>query len=100
MARRPEVPKERFRQAEQTQLTPLGSRPLYHQERVLHRVVPTDALVAIDGSRYSVPTRYVGETVTIRALLGAYEILHAGLVIMRHAKQEPSPRRHGDAITR
>jgi hypothetical protein len=61
MVRCPEVPKEHFRQAEQMQLTPLGSRPLYHQERVLHRVVPTDALVAIDESRYSVPACYVGE---------------------------------------
>ena len=82
-----EVPHERFVRAEQTQLTPLGSRPLYQHERVLHRVVATDALVAIDGSRYSVPARYVGETVTIRALLGAYEILYAGLVIARHTKQ-------------
>lgn len=33
------------------------------------------------------PARYVGETVTIRALLGAYETLHASLVVARHTKQ-------------
>ncbi|MGI8497331.1 MAG: Mu transposase domain-containing protein [Gemmatimonadaceae bacterium] len=49
-----------------------------------HRVVATDALVAIGGSRYSVPARYVGATVTVRELLGSYEILHEGTVIARH----------------
>jgi hypothetical protein len=40
--------------------------------------------VAIRGSRYSVPARYVGESVVIRELLGSYEILHQGTVIARH----------------
>lgn len=79
-----EPPARRFARAEQAQLTPLGSRPLYSHERVRHRVVPPDALVAIGGSRYSVPVQYVGTTVTIRELLGSYEILHAGQVIARH----------------
>jgi transposase len=79
-----EPPHARFARAEQAQLTPLGTRPLYNRERVQHRVVATDALVAIGGSRYSVPMQYVGATVTIRELLGTYEILHAGQVIARH----------------
>jgi hypothetical protein len=78
-----ERPQARFARE---RLAPLGGRPLYHRERVRHRVVATDALVAIDGSRYSVPARYVGATVAIRELLGAYEILHAGQVIARHAR--------------
>lgn len=82
-----EIPQERFRRAEQTQLTALGSRPLYARERVTHRVVATDALVAIGGSRYSVPVAFVGCTVTVRELLGAYEILHEGQVIARHARE-------------
>jgi transposase len=81
-----EVPRERFARAEQASLTPLGSRPLYARERVSHRVVASDALVAIGGSRYSVPVRYVGATVTIRELLGSYEILCAGEVIARHVR--------------
>ena len=79
-----EAPAARFARAERAQLSPLGPRPLYHRERVRHRVVPSDALVAIGGSRYSVPVHYVGATVTIRELLGSYEILHAGTVIARH----------------
>lgn len=80
-----EAPRERFRRE---RLTPLGGRLLYHRERLTHRVVATDALVAIAGSRYSVPVRYVGATVTIRELLGAYEILHEGTVIARHHRRE------------
>ncbi len=82
-----EVPQERFARGEQAELTPLGTRPLYARERVTHRVVATDALVAIGGSRYSVPVEYVGATVTIRELLGSYEILHAGRVVARHGRQ-------------
>jgi hypothetical protein len=80
-----EPPQARFAQAERGKLTPLGERPLYSHERVHHRVVAADALVAIGGSRYSVPVRYVGATVTIRELLGSYEILHEGTVVARHA---------------
>lgn len=68
------------------QLTPLGPRPPYCHERVRHRLVPADALVAIDGSRYSVPVRYVGATVVIRELASAYEILHQDAVIARHPR--------------
>ena len=76
-----EVPRDRFAQE---RLTPLGDRRVYARERVLHRVVATDSLVAIGGSRYSVPARYVGAAVVIRELLGSYEILHQGTVIARH----------------
>ncbi len=76
-----EVPRERFARE---QLTPLGARRVYARERVQHRRVATDSLVAIGGSRYSVPARFVGETVVIRELLGSYEILHQGMVIARH----------------
>lgn len=81
-----EIPQERFLRAEQTQLTALGTRPLYARERVMHRIVATDALVAIGGSRYSVPATFAGCTVAVRELLGAYEILHEGRVIARHAR--------------
>jgi transposase len=76
-----ELPRERFARE---QLAPLGARRVYARERVMHRTVATDCLVAIGGSRYSVPARYVGESVVIRELLGSYEILHAGAVIARH----------------
>ena len=76
-----EVPRERFAQE---QVTPLGLGRAYARERVQHRHVATDSLVAIEGSRYSVPARYVGETVVIRELLASYEILHQRTVIARH----------------
>jgi transposase len=78
-----EVPRERFAREH---LSRLGARPVYARERVRHRIVASDALVAIGGSRYSVPVHYVGETVTIRELLGSYEILHQGTVIARHTQ--------------
>lgn len=78
-----EVPLARFR-AEQ--LTPLGSRPPYQQERARPRIVPKDALVAIDGSRYSVPVRYVGATVRVRERADGYEICAGETVIARHPR--------------
>ena len=81
-----EIPQQRFARAEQRELTALGPRPVYARERVTHRVVAADALVAIGGSRYSVPVALVGATVTVRELLGAYEILHQGRVIARHGR--------------
>jgi transposase len=99
-----EPPEERFARAERAQLMPLGSRPLYSREHVRHRVVPSDALVAIGGSRYSVPVRYVGETVVVRELLGSYEILHQGSVIAHHTAlgrhQVAMDRRHYAALLR
>ena len=77
------VPLVRF--AEE-QLVPLGARPPYRIERIRHRIVPKDALVAIDGSRYSVPVRCVGETVAIRELADGYEILAQDVVVARHRK--------------
>ncbi len=76
-----EVPAVRFGRE---QLSPLGARQVYSRERVRHRVVARDSLVAIGGSRYSVPVAYAGHAVVVRELLGAYEILHQGTVIARH----------------
>lgn len=76
-----EVPRERFARE---QLTPLGPRHVYARERVVHRTVAADCLVAIGGSRYSVPVQFVGESVVIRELMGSYEIVHQGTVIARH----------------
>jgi len=78
-----EVPLRRFAQE---RLTPLDARPPYHRERVGHRRVPADALVAIAASRYSVPVRYVGAQVRIRETAHGYEILHGEQVIARHAR--------------
>jgi transposase len=66
-------------------LTPLGSHPAYQRARRPERIVATDSLVAIGGSRYSVPVQYVGATVEIREPPGHYELVYQGAVIARHA---------------
>lgn len=67
--------------------TPIGSRAPYRFERVRHRIVPPDALVSIAASRYSVPARYVGETVRVHETASHYEIYHREAApIARHAK--------------
>jgi hypothetical protein len=45
-------------------LTPANRLP-YRYEQVRVRKVPTDALVSIAAARYSVPVKYVGQTVTV-----------------------------------
>lgn len=78
-----ERPLDRF--ARET-LTPLGLRAPYRYERVQVRQVPADALVAIAATRYSVPVRYVGMTVTVHETATHYEIFHGAERIAQHAK--------------
>lgn len=68
-------------------LTAIGDRAPYRFERVRLRVVPPDALVSIAASRYSVPVRFVGETVRVHETADHYEIYHREVApIARHAK--------------
>jgi len=67
-------------------LTPLGTRPPYHYQRVQTRIVPPDALVAIAASRYSVPARYVGRTVSVQETATHYELFAGSERIACHAK--------------
>lgn len=79
-----EIPAERFtREA----LTPLGSRPPYQWARVRRRIVATDALVSIAGSRYSVPARLVGATVEVHESAAGFAIQHADTVVAEHARR-------------
>lgn len=78
-----ERPIERF---SREGLTPVGKRPPYRYEQVRIRKVPCDALVSIAASRYSVPVRYVGETVTVHESATHYEIFHDSTLIARHEK--------------
>lgn len=67
-------------------LTPLGSQPPYHFTTTRRRVVAADALVAIAAGRYSVPVRYVGQTVDVRETATHYTILAGDTCIAQHAK--------------
>lgn len=79
-----EAPLTRFAQE---QLTPLGVRPPYQWAHVRQRVVANDALVSIAGSRYSVPARLVGATVTVHELASGFEIRHGDAVVAEHTRQ-------------
>ncbi len=67
-------------------LVPLGARPPYRYQRVQTRIVPPDALVSIAGARYSVPVRYVGQTVTVHETATAYALVVDGTCFAEHAK--------------
>lgn len=70
-------------------LIPLAGHPPYRYEQMMVRSVPTDALVSLGASRYSVPVRYVGETVTVHQSATHYEIFHESTLIFRHEKAPP-----------
>jgi transposase len=78
-----ERPIDRF--ARET-LTPLGSHPPYAYSAPRRRVVAADALVAIAAGRYSVPVRYVGQTVDVRETATHYVIVAGDTCIAQHAK--------------
>ncbi len=68
-------------------LTPLDGRPPYAWTHVRERVVASDALVCIDGSRYSVPAHLVGATVSVREHASDFTIWHRDTVVATHARQ-------------
>ena len=68
-------------------LTPLDARPPYAWSHVRERVVARDALVSIDGSRYSVPAQLAGATVTVREHATDFTIWHDAQVVATHPRQ-------------
>lgn len=79
-----EPPQQRFMQE---RLTPLDGRPLYAWTHVRERVVARDALVSIDGSRYSVPAHLAGTTVTVREHATDFTIWQRDALVATHARQ-------------
>jgi transposase len=77
-----EKPIERF---VSESLTP-ANRPAYRYEQVRVRKVPADALVSIAAARYSVPVKYVGQTVTVHESATDYQIFHDSRLIACHDK--------------
>lgn len=78
-----ERPIDRF--ARET-LTPLGPHPPYQYTAPRRRIVAADALVSIAAGRYSVPVRYVGQTVDVRETATHYVIVAGETCIAEHAK--------------
>lgn len=79
-----ERPIERFLRQEAQALRPLGDKPPFIQVRELIRRVHTDLCVELDTNHYSVPWRYIGEQVILRAENGELRILYGGNEIARH----------------
>jgi transposase len=79
-----EVPLARFaREA----LTPIGTRPPYQWAQIRRRIVASDALVSVAGSRYSVPARLVGATVEVHESAAGFAIQHADEVVAEHVRR-------------
>lgn len=78
-----EKPIERFLTE---RLIPRANHPRYHYEHIRIRQVPSDSLVSIAATRYSVPVQYVGATVTVHEQAMHYEIFSDGVRIARHQK--------------
>jgi transposase len=68
-------------------LTPLDGRPPYALTHVRERVVAPDALVSIDGSRYSVPAHLAGTTVTVREHATDFTIWQRDTLVATHARR-------------
>lgn len=61
-----ERPQERFERAEK--LIPVDARKPAPHERVVFRIVPRDAYVAVEANRYPVPFEWIGQRITVRIL--------------------------------
>jgi transposase len=68
-------------------LTPLDGRPAYALPHTRERKVATDALVSIDGARYSVPVQLVGATVTVKEHGQDFTIWHREAIVATHPRQ-------------
>ena len=64
----------------------MGRQPPYHYDTIRRRIVAADALVSIAAGRYSVPVRYVGQTVDVRETATHYVIVAGDSCIAQHAK--------------
>jgi transposase len=67
-------------------LTPLDGRPPYAFAHVRERIVASDALVSIDGSRYSVPAQLAGTTGTVREHATDFTIWQRDTLVATHAR--------------
>jgi transposase len=81
-----EQPCVRFERDERQALRPLPVRRLAVRTRRLTRRVSADCFVDIDTVRYSVPHRYVRETVEVVVGLEQVEVWLRGTCVARHAR--------------
>lgn len=77
-------------------LVDITAVPPYRLETVVTRQVPPDVLVSFGGNRYSVPWRYVGETVEVQVRGSEVLLLFQGELIACHPKLVGSGQRQFD----
>jgi len=82
-----ERPIDRFA-VEAVHLAPTGSQPGFLAALVRERVVAEDWLISIDGNRYSVPCRLIGQVVQVVREVDRWVIRHRGQVVAEHAVLE------------
>jgi hypothetical protein len=71
---------------ERVLLTPLPEPLPEPFDVVVMRPVGRDGLVCFEGRQYSVPFRLIGETVEVRGVAGAVQILKACAEVARHPR--------------
>jgi transposase len=76
-------------EAERALLTPLPALLPEPFDRVAQRPVSHDALVSFEGRSYSVPFRFIGQTVEVRGCAGAVQVWAAGQVVSEHPRRTP-----------
>jgi hypothetical protein len=81
-----EAPRLRFDRDEAARLRPLDGWPSFRQIRELTRRVQADCAVEVDGNGFSVPWRFIGESVQVVIADGRVSIRHAGNEIAVHAE--------------
>lgn len=73
-------------QAEKGLLTPLPDPLPVPFDVAVSRKVGIDGLVAFEGRQYSVPFRFIGQTVEIRGIAGGVQVLKACEVLAEHPR--------------
>jgi transposase len=79
-----ERPVDRF-QRERSLLRALPAIP-FDTDLVVPAVVNPHARIEFDGNRYSVPPRFVRQTITVRATRDEVRVLHEGQVVAQHVR--------------
>jgi transposase len=98
-----ERPLDRFLRDEERTLRPLGAKAPFVQVQELTRHVHADLCVELETNHYSVPWRFIGEQVLLRAENGELTVLYGGKEIARHLlcrgrKQRIVDPRHFDGV--
>lgn len=80
-----------FEQVEQSALQPLVAEP-YDPPTWSHHKVHIDHDITVDGARYTLPTRFIGKTMTIEATSGTIRVYYDHEHVRTYARAAPGER--------